>query len=133
MLNTLFGLRRDFPQALRALIAAQAGLAIVLASLAPFTLLWYASSADYYAALRFNGLMFAVASLMPGNVCLGVLSAADRAATAGTGECCGRGWRSTFSSAFKWLGCFAPSSAIPACPCSSSANSWGNAYEVWPS
>ena len=48
---------------MRALIAAQAGLAIVLASLAPFTLLWYASSADYYAALRFNGLMFAVASL----------------------------------------------------------------------
>jgi uncharacterized membrane protein len=63
VLNTLFGLRRDFVQALRALVAAQAGLAIVLASLAPFTLLWYASSADYSAALRCNGLMFAVASL----------------------------------------------------------------------
>ena len=62
VLNTLFGLRRDFTQTLRALVAAQAGLAIVLASLAPFTLLWYASSADYSAALRFNGLMFAVAS-----------------------------------------------------------------------
>jgi len=63
VLNTVFGLRRDFPQALRALVAAQAGLAIVLASFAPFTLLWYASSADYSAALRMNGLMFAAASL----------------------------------------------------------------------
>jgi MFS family permease len=61
--NTLFGLRRDFGQAVRALMATQAGLAIVLASLAPLTALWYASSADYGAALRFNGMMFAVASL----------------------------------------------------------------------
>jgi hypothetical protein len=44
------------------LLAAQAGLAIVLASLAPFTALWYVSSADYEHALLFNGLMFAVAS-----------------------------------------------------------------------
>lgn len=62
VLNTLFGLRRDFLQALRALVAAQAGLAIVLASLAPFTLVWYASSTSYSAAIRFNGLMFAAAS-----------------------------------------------------------------------
>jgi hypothetical protein len=60
--NTLFGLRRDFLQAVRAIMATQAGLAVVLASLAPFTALWYASSSDYAAALRFNGLMFAVAS-----------------------------------------------------------------------
>ncbi len=63
VLNTLFGLRRDWGEAVRAVLAAQAGLAIVLAALAPFTLLWYASSADYEAALLFNGLMFAVASL----------------------------------------------------------------------
>jgi hypothetical protein len=63
VLNTLFGLRRDLLEAVHALIATQAGLAIVLASLAPFTLLWYASSADYEAALRFNGLMFLTASL----------------------------------------------------------------------
>jgi len=63
VLNTLFGLRRDFAQAVRALLATQAGLAIILASLAPFTALWYASSADYAAAVRFNLLMFAVASL----------------------------------------------------------------------
>lgn len=63
VLNTLFGLRQDFAEAVRSLVATQAGLAIVLASLAPLTVLWYASSADYEAALRFNGLMFAVASI----------------------------------------------------------------------
>ncbi len=45
VLNTLFGLRRDFREALRALLAAQAGVAIVLASCAPLTLFWYASCA----------------------------------------------------------------------------------------
>lgn len=61
--NSLLGLRRDFAQAVRALVAAHAGLAIVLASLAPFTLFWYSSSANYGEALLFNGLMFAIASL----------------------------------------------------------------------
>ncbi|MBN2476708.1 MAG: hypothetical protein JXB62_19005 [Pirellulales bacterium] len=63
VLNTLLGLRRDFGQAVRALVATQAGLAIVLASLAPVTAFWYASSADYAAAVRFNVLTFSVASL----------------------------------------------------------------------
>jgi hypothetical protein len=62
VLNSLLGLGRDFGRAVRALVAAQAGLAIILASLAPITLLWYASSADYQQALLFNGMMFAVAS-----------------------------------------------------------------------
>jgi hypothetical protein len=62
VLNTLLGLRRDFAEALRALLAAQAGLAIVLASLAPLTAFWYVSSGDYQRALLFNGLVFAVAS-----------------------------------------------------------------------
>jgi hypothetical protein len=62
VLNTLFGLRRDFTEAIRALAATQAGLAVILASMAPFTTFWYASTADYAAALRFNGMMFAVAS-----------------------------------------------------------------------
>ncbi len=62
VLNTLFGLRRDFAAAVRALMATQAALAIVLASLAPLTALWYASSADYAAATMFNALVFAVAS-----------------------------------------------------------------------
>jgi len=63
VLNTLVGLRRDLARATTALMAAQAGLAIVLASLAPLTLVWYASSGDYGDALRFNGMMFAVACL----------------------------------------------------------------------
>jgi hypothetical protein len=63
VLNTLFGLRQDFARAVRGLVATQAALAIVLASLAPITLLWYASSAVYRHALLVNGAMFAVASL----------------------------------------------------------------------
>ena len=63
VLNSLLGLRRDFGQAVRSLVAAQAGLAIVLASLAPLTLVWYASSAKYSDALLFNGAMFAIASV----------------------------------------------------------------------
>ncbi len=63
VLSTLFGLRRDFAESVRALVAAQAGLAIVLAALSPLTLLWYASSVDYQQALLFNGAMFATASV----------------------------------------------------------------------
>jgi hypothetical protein len=62
VLNTLFGLRRDFGRAVRALMAAQAGVAIILASLAPLTALWYVSFRDYPAATLFNAAMFAVAS-----------------------------------------------------------------------
>ena len=62
VLNTLLGLRRDFGRTLRALVAAQAGLAIVLASFAPLTIVWYASSPDYQAALLFNAAMFGAAS-----------------------------------------------------------------------
>lgn len=62
VINTLLGLRHDFGAAVRALLAAQAGLAILLASLAPLTMLWYASTARHNEALLFNGLMFAVAS-----------------------------------------------------------------------
>ena len=63
VLNTLAGLRRDVPEACRALLATQAGVSIILASLAPLTLLWYASSTDYNQAKLFNLAMFAVASL----------------------------------------------------------------------
>ena len=61
--NTLLGLRRDFGEALRALAATQAGLTVILASLAPFTGLWYASNPNYRQAILFNALMFAVASV----------------------------------------------------------------------
>ncbi len=63
VLNALFGLSEDFPRVVRALIATQAGVAIILASLSPYTLFWYASSADYTLAVLFNGLMFGMASV----------------------------------------------------------------------
>ena len=63
VLNMLMGLAPDFPQVIRALLATQAGLTVVLASLAPFTLLFYASTTNYDAAILFNALMFGAASL----------------------------------------------------------------------
>jgi hypothetical protein len=62
VVSTLLGLRQDLGEALRALLATQAGLSIILASLAPFTALWYASFDSYSSAVGFNGLMFAIAS-----------------------------------------------------------------------
>ncbi len=63
VINTLFGLREDFAAALKALAATQAGLTLILASLAPFTVLWYASCSDYHAAILFNAAMFGIASV----------------------------------------------------------------------
>jgi hypothetical protein len=63
ILNTLAGLRDDFGDALRALVATQAGLTVILASLSPFTAVWYLSNASYPSAILFNALMFAVASI----------------------------------------------------------------------
>lgn len=62
ILNTLAGLRHDFPLALRYIMTAQASLTIILAALAPYTLFWYASFSDYQQAILFNGVLFAVAS-----------------------------------------------------------------------
>jgi hypothetical protein len=63
VLNTLFGLRRDFAAAVRALAATQAGLTIILASFAPFTALWYTSFDNYDGAKFFNLAAFGAASL----------------------------------------------------------------------
>lgn len=63
LLNTLLGVRADFARALRAVLGSQAALAVLLLALAPLTGFWYASSADYEAAILFNALMFALASL----------------------------------------------------------------------
>jgi len=63
VLNTVLGLRSDFAVVLRALVAAQAGLTIVLSSFAPFTILWYVSATDYDNAVLFNAVMFGAASL----------------------------------------------------------------------
>ena len=62
VLSSLLGLRSDFPEALRSLVSVQAVLSIVLASLAPYTALWYASSSLYHVATLFNAAMFATAS-----------------------------------------------------------------------
>jgi hypothetical protein len=61
--NTLLGLRGDFRRTLGAVMTAQAGLAITLASLSPFVAFWYASCADYSWAILFNGTIFTVAAL----------------------------------------------------------------------
>jgi hypothetical protein len=63
VLNTLFGLRDDFATVFRALVFTQAGLTIILLSCAPITLFWYASVANYDAAILFNSLMFGIASV----------------------------------------------------------------------
>ncbi len=63
VINMLVGLGRDFGIAVRALLATQAGLTIILASFAPFTLLFYASTTNYDAAILFNALMFGTASI----------------------------------------------------------------------
>jgi hypothetical protein len=62
VLNTLFGLRSDFPRVASALVSTQAGLTIILCSLAPFTAFWYVSGSEYAPAILFNGAMFGVAS-----------------------------------------------------------------------
>ena len=62
VLNSLLGLRDDFAEAARAVAVTQAAVAVVLASLAPYTAVWYASTTDYHEATLFNALMFAVAS-----------------------------------------------------------------------
>lgn len=63
VVNSLYGLREDFGKVLRALLATQAALTVILASLSPLTILWYLSCDNYRAAILFNALMFAVASV----------------------------------------------------------------------
>ena len=63
VLNTLLGLRQDFAQSLRALLATQAGLTIILASFAPFTAFWYVSVDNYNAAILINAFLFGAASI----------------------------------------------------------------------
>lgn len=62
VVNSLLGLREDLGAAVRALLATQACLTLVLCSLAPLTLTWYASDQAYEEATLFNALTFAIAS-----------------------------------------------------------------------
>lgn len=64
VINSLAGLRDDFNYAMRALLATQAGLTIILASLAPFTAFWYVSFAGYTPSILFNAAMFGAASII---------------------------------------------------------------------
>ena len=63
VINTLAGTRDDFRAALRAHVQAQAAITLVLASLAPLTLVWYASVDRYPIAVLWNAAMFGVASI----------------------------------------------------------------------
>ncbi len=63
VLNTLLGLRDDLRDSLQAILASQAGLSVTLAALGPITRFWYFSVENYRAALLFNGVMFAVATV----------------------------------------------------------------------
>jgi len=62
VINTIAGLRDDFGQVLRALVATQSCVTVVLAALAPITAFLYVSCADYGLAILFNMVMFGVAS-----------------------------------------------------------------------
>lgn len=62
VVNSLLGLREDLGAAVRALLATQACLTVVLGALAPFTLFWYAGVRGYEEATIFNGVLFAIAS-----------------------------------------------------------------------
>ncbi len=64
VLNSLLGLRDDFSQSVRTLVATQAGLTVIMASLSPVTLVWYASFENYRAAILFNAAIFGVASVL---------------------------------------------------------------------
>jgi hypothetical protein len=63
VLNTVLGLRDDFGESLKAVLAGQAGLSVILASLAPLTRFFYFSVATYDAALLFNLAALAVATI----------------------------------------------------------------------
>jgi hypothetical protein len=63
VIYALWGLGSEFSLALRALVAGQAAFALILASLSPFTLVFYLSGATYRGAVGFNLGLFALAAL----------------------------------------------------------------------
>ena len=114
VLNTLLGVRDDFGRALRAILASQAALTIVLASLSPFTAFWYASTDDYNAAILFNAAMFGVAACSaqwPLRRSYRPLILANRCISG----CCGSGSPCTPSWGSRWAGSCVRSSAALAC------------------
>lgn len=63
VVNAVLGLAGDLRAATRAVVSAQATLAVALASLAPLIVFAYASSDDYHGAKLLNGACFALAGL----------------------------------------------------------------------
>ena len=67
VINTLLGLRDDFRESLLAIISAQAGMIVILASLFPLTLFAYVSTSHlgfkYPLAILVNAGMFGLASV----------------------------------------------------------------------
>ena len=63
VLNTLLGLRNDWPRALRAVLLAQGVVAVALGGVAPLVLVWYSGGGPYKVATLFNGGAFLLASL----------------------------------------------------------------------
>ncbi|MCA8978163.1 MAG: hypothetical protein KDC98_25775 [Planctomycetes bacterium] len=63
VVNVLLGLRDDFSAACRGIFAAQATLAVTLATLAPITIVVYLSIDGYDGAIVCNGVMFLVATI----------------------------------------------------------------------
>lgn len=63
VLNSLLGLRRDFPSALRGILAAQGSVSLILAALAPVLCVFYLSDIGYPAALLTNGMLFGLSLL----------------------------------------------------------------------
>jgi hypothetical protein len=62
VINTVAGLREDFGEVLRAVVATQSCITVVLAGLAPVTAFWYLSCASYQQAVLFNAVMFGIGS-----------------------------------------------------------------------
>ncbi|MEN6309893.1 MAG: hypothetical protein ABFD91_19265 [Anaerohalosphaeraceae bacterium] len=73
VLNSLLGLRDDFFHSLRALLATQAGLTIILSSLSPLTLLWYISFDNYNSAILFNAVIFGCSSVLAQTILMNLL------------------------------------------------------------
>lgn len=63
VVNNVLGLRDDFAAAMRAIIAAQATVAIALASLAPVIVFAYVATDGYRLAIVLNGVLFAGATI----------------------------------------------------------------------
>ena len=60
--NSLNGLRDDFKEVLRSLLAAQAGQMVLLASLAPYVILWNFSVNGHVPTILFNAALFGISA-----------------------------------------------------------------------